>query len=67
MRGDHETAAPVEQITDSEVSAIIHYLDPSPTSHTPGESDGTLFAVVVCVFMFLITAFGFISLYLRTC
>lgn len=66
MRDDHKLTAPIERITDSEVTAIIKYLDPTPTSSTPSERDDTVIAVVVCVFMLLIGMYAFISLYVRT-
>ena len=66
MRDNHEVRTPVEKITDSEVSAIIRYLDPSPASDITGLGDGTVIAVVICLSLLLPAALAFLSLYLRT-
>ena len=42
MRDNHDLTASIGHITDSEIAAAIRYLDdPTPTSHTTGESDDT--------------------------
>lgn len=65
MGDNHELPAPTGHITDSEVAAAIRYLDPTPTSHT-GESGDTVIVIVLSVFMLLLAAVPFISLYLKT-
>jgi hypothetical protein len=62
----NDITASIGHITDSEIAAAICYLDPTPTSHTTGESDDTVIVIVVSVLMFVIAALPFISLYLRT-
>ena len=65
MRDNHEVGGSVKKITDSEVSAIIRYLDPSPTNEITGLSDGTVIAVVVCILILLPAVLAFLVLYLR--
>jgi hypothetical protein len=62
----NDMTASIGHITDSEIAAAIRYLDPTPTSHTIGESDDTVIVVIVSVLIFVIAALPFISLYLRT-
>ena len=62
----NDITASIGHITDSEIAAPIRYLDPTPTSHLTGESDDTVIVVIVSVLMFVIAAFPFILLYLRT-
>ena len=66
MRDNQYLTASIGHITDSDIAAAIRYLDPTPTSHTTGESDDTVIVVVVSVLIFLIAAVPFISLYLKT-
>ena len=62
----NDITASIGHITDSEIAAAIRYLDPTPISHTTGESDDTVIVVIFSVLMFVIAALPFISLYLRT-
>ena len=66
MHDTHDITESIGHITDSEIAAAIRYLDPTPTSHTTGESDDTVIVIIVSVLMFVIAAFPFILLYLRT-
>lgn len=59
-----DITASIGQITNSEITAAIRYLDSTPSGHTIGESDDTVIVVIVSVLMFVIGALPFISLYL---
>jgi hypothetical protein len=62
----NDTTASIGHITDSEITAAIRYLDPTPIRHTTGDSDDTVIVVLFSALMFLIAALPFVSLYLRT-
>jgi hypothetical protein len=62
----NDITASIGHITDSEITAAIRYLDPTPISYKAGESDDTVIVVIVSVLMLVIAALPFISLYLRT-
>jgi hypothetical protein len=66
MCNNQDLTVQPRHITDSEIAAIIRYLDPTPVNREAGEKEDTVIVIVFCILMFLIATLPFISLYLKT-
>jgi hypothetical protein len=66
MRNNHELTVSLGHLTDSEAAAAIRYLDPTPTSEGTSNNADTVLVIVLCIFIFLVAAVPFVSLYLKT-
>lgn len=65
MPKEHEYGWNIEDLSDAEIAAVIHYLDPTPTDEKLRKADITVRTLCVAFIALMFVAVVFLWFYLR--